>query len=269
MIVPTHAVADDVVNVLGIPRNRVVAIPEAAAPALHARPDAEVCAVRERFGLPDRYLLWVGGLSAPDPRKRVTALTRAARTMPLVLVGSTGPWAHELPDVHLTGRVTDDELAAIYSGAHALVFPSDDEGFGLPPVEALACGTPVAASDVPALREVLYGHAMLRSVEDVDGLIAAAESCPAPCARAAGLDVGRRRAGHVGGLRASRQRARRLAQPAPPDGCAQRLSTSSVTGPSLVSCTAISAPNTPRRAPMRSQKRSYSGSACSGGAAAT
>ncbi|MGZ4180361.1 MAG: glycosyltransferase family 4 protein [Solirubrobacteraceae bacterium] len=182
VIVPTHAVADDVVDVLGIPRSRVVAIPEAAAAALHARPHDEVRAVRERFGLPERYLLWVGSLSAPDPRKRVTALTRATRTMPLVLVGSTGPWAHELPDVHLTGRVSDDELAAIYSGAHALVFPSDDEGFGLPPVEALACGTPVAACDVPALREVLHGHAMLRSVEDVDGLVAAAESArrPAP-----------------------------------------------------------------------------------------
>jgi glycosyltransferase involved in cell wall biosynthesis len=141
-----------------------------------------VRAVRQRFGLPDRYLLWVGGLRAPDPRKRLTALTRAARTMPLVLVGPTGAWAQELPDVHLTGGVTDDELAAIYSGAHALVFPSDDEGFGLPPVEALACGTPVAACDVPALREVLQGHAMLRSVEDVDGLVAAAESArrPAP-----------------------------------------------------------------------------------------
>jgi alpha-1,3-rhamnosyl/mannosyltransferase len=182
VIVPTHAVADDVVNVLGIPRDRVVAIPEAAAPALHARPHDEVRAVRERFDLPERYLLWVGGLRAPDPRKRVTALARAARTMPLVLVGANGPWAHELPDVHLTGGVTDDELAAIYSGAHALVFPSDDEGFGLPPVEALACGTPVAACDVPALREVLHGHAMLSSVEDVDGLVAAAESArrPAP-----------------------------------------------------------------------------------------
>src|SRR6185312_13812714 len=97
-------------------------------------------------------------------------------------VGETGPWAAELPNVTLTGEISDDELAAIYSGAHALVFPSDDEGFGLPPVEALACGTPVAACDVPALREVLEGHAMLRSVEDVDGLVAAAESArrPAP-----------------------------------------------------------------------------------------
>ena len=217
MIVPTHAVADDVVNVLGIPRNRVVAIPEAAAPRLCTHgSDDEVGAVRERFGLPERYLLWVGGLRAPDPRKRVTALARAARTMPLVLVGSTGPWAHELPDVHLTGRVTDDELAAIYSGAHALVFPSDDEGFGLPPVEALACGTPVAACDVPALREVLHGHAMLRSVEDVDGLVAAAESARRPAPAPLSWTWADAAAGDVGGLRASRQRARRLAQPAPP-----------------------------------------------------
>ena len=49
----------------------------------------------------------------------------------------------------LTGHVPDDDLAAIYTGAHALVFPSDDEGFGLPTVEALACGTPVVACDVP------------------------------------------------------------------------------------------------------------------------
>ena len=81
--------------------------------------------------------------------------------MPLVLVGPSARWATELPDVTLTGRVTDDELAAIYTGAHALVFPSDDEGFGLPPVEALACGTPVVACDVPALREVLDGRAQL------------------------------------------------------------------------------------------------------------
>jgi glycosyltransferase involved in cell wall biosynthesis len=102
--------------------------------------------------------------------------------MPLVLVGQVGPWARELQGVTLTGAVNDDELAAIYTGAHALVFPSDDEGFGLPPIEALACGTPVAASDVPALREVLDGRATLTAVDDLDGLMLSAESLrrPAP-----------------------------------------------------------------------------------------
>jgi glycosyltransferase involved in cell wall biosynthesis len=182
VIVPTNVVADDVMRMLEIPAERIVVIGEAAAPTLRPRPIEEVLAVRERFGLPDTYLLWVGGLRTPDPRKRVAGLARAARTMPLVLVGQTGRWARELPDVMLTGAVSDDELAAIYTGAHALVFPSDDEGFGLPPIEALACGTPVAASDVPTLREVLGGRAVLTAVDDLDGLITSAESLrrPAP-----------------------------------------------------------------------------------------
>ncbi len=136
--------------------------------------------MRSRYKLPDEYLMWVGGLSRPDPRKRVAALARAARTMPLVLVGPTGRWARELPGVLLTGGVDDDELAALYTGAHALVFPSDDEGFGLPPIEALACGTPVAACDLPALREVLGDRASLTPVNDLDALIAAAEALQRP-----------------------------------------------------------------------------------------
>ena len=60
-----------------IPAERIVVIPEAAAPAFTPRPRAEVSAVRERYGLPERYLLWVGGLRTPDPRKRVAALARA------------------------------------------------------------------------------------------------------------------------------------------------------------------------------------------------
>ena len=142
VIVPTRVVADDAINVLEIPADRITVIGEAVAPALHARSDAEVRAVRERYSLPDDYLLWVGGLRTPDPRKRVAALAGPKRSLPLVLVGEAGSWAHELPDVTLTGAVDDDELAAIYTGARALVFPSDDEGFGLPD-EALACGTPV------------------------------------------------------------------------------------------------------------------------------
>ena len=103
--------------------------------------------------------------------------------MPLVLAGPTRPWAHELPDVTLTGQVSDDELAALYSGAHALVFPSDDEGFGLPTVEALACGTPVVACDAPAVREVLGERATFVEVGDMEGLLEAAAASavrPAP-----------------------------------------------------------------------------------------
>lgn len=182
VIVPTRAVAADAVQELEIPADRITVIAEAPAATFAPRPIEEVREVRERYGLPERYLLWVGGLRTPDPRKRVAALARARRTMPLALVGATGRWARELKDVILTGGVTDDELAAIYTGAHALVFPSDDEGFGLPPVEALACGTPVAASDVPALREVLHGRAALSPVDDLDELVAQAEASrrPAP-----------------------------------------------------------------------------------------
>lgn len=182
VIVPTHAVADDVTGRLGVASDRVVAIPEAPAAVFFARPADEVAAARERFGLPDEYLLWVGGMRIPDPRKRVAALARARRTLPLVLVGPASRWALELagPTVHLTGAVDDDTLAALYTGAHALVFGSDDEGFGLPPLEALACGTPVAACDVPALREVLGDRLSLSPVDDLDELVRRAEGLTRP-----------------------------------------------------------------------------------------
>jgi alpha-1,3-rhamnosyl/mannosyltransferase len=180
VIVPTAAVADDAIKALHIPIDRIAVIAEAPAPAFYPRPPAEVEAVRERFGLPETYLLWVGGLQTPDPRKRIAALARAERTMPLVLAGPTAPWARELPDVILTGEVTDDQLAAIYTAAHALVLPSDEEGFGLPPIEALACGTPVAACDVRAVREVLEGRAALTALNDLDQLTRTAESLTRP-----------------------------------------------------------------------------------------
>jgi glycosyltransferase involved in cell wall biosynthesis len=182
VIVPTAAVADDAISALQIPADRIEVISEAPAPTFAPRPAGEVAAVRDRFDLPEQYLLWVGGMMTPDPRKRIAALARTERTMPLVLVGPTTRWARELPDVTLTGAVSDDELAAIYTGAHALVFPSDEEGFGLPPIEALACGTPVAACEVPALREVLGDRVALTAVNDLEGLIRTAEalSRPAP-----------------------------------------------------------------------------------------
>jgi alpha-1,3-rhamnosyl/mannosyltransferase len=180
VIVPTRAVAGDAIRHLEIPGDRLVVIAEAAAPTFHPRSEQEVQAVRERYRLPSDYLLWVGGLRRPDPRKRVAALAGTGRSLPLVLAGDAGRWANELPDVTLTGGVSDDDLAAMYTGAHALVFPSDDEGFGLPPVEALACGAPVVACDVPALREVLDGRATFVEVDDLGALIAAAEAVERP-----------------------------------------------------------------------------------------
>ena len=180
VIVPTEVVAADVHEHLGVPRERLAVIPEAGAESLGPRPEAEVAAVRRRYNLPDDYLLWVGGLEHPDPRKRVAELARVPRRLPLVLVGNPGRWAQELPGVTLTGHVPDDDLAAIYSGARALTFPSDDEGFGLPPVEALTCGTPVAACDVPALREVLGDRITFVGRDDLEGLIAAAEAAQRP-----------------------------------------------------------------------------------------
>jgi glycosyltransferase involved in cell wall biosynthesis len=183
VIVPTEAVAEDAVAQLGVERERIVVIPEAPDATMYPRSATEVAAAQRRFALPERYLVWVGGLRHPNPRKHVAKLAATPRELPLVLVGPTGPWAHELPDVTLTGHVSDEHLAAIYSGAHALVLPSEDEGFGLPAVEALACGTPVVACEVPALREVLNERATFVESGDLEALIVAAQEAKRPAPR--------------------------------------------------------------------------------------
>jgi glycosyltransferase involved in cell wall biosynthesis len=182
VIVPTEAVARDAVERFRLEREHVVVIAEAPDAMMYPRPAHEIAEVRARFSLPERYLVWVGALQHPDPRKHVAQLAATPRELPLVLVGPTRPWAHELPDVTLTGHVSDEHLAAIYSGAQALVLPSEDEGFGLPAVEALACGTPVVACEVPALREVLDERATFVEPGDFNALILAAQmvSRPAP-----------------------------------------------------------------------------------------
>jgi glycosyltransferase involved in cell wall biosynthesis len=182
VIVATQALAQDAFAGLGLHPERVIVIPEAPDQAMYPRSPLQISETRARFGLPERYLVWVGGLQHPDPGKHVAELAATPRELPLVLVGPTRPWAHELPNVTLTGHVSDEHLAAIYSGAHALVVASEHEGFGLPAVEALACGTPVVACEVPALREVLDARATFVNAGDLKALIAAAEAVrrPAP-----------------------------------------------------------------------------------------
>lgn len=178
VVVPSRAVAADCTRLLGV---EPVVIPEAPAPAF--RPVADPRAELARLELPDRFLIWVGGLDPPDPRKRVAELADAVARgdgLPLVLAGRIGAEAAGLARagrVILTGRLSDEELAALYSAAEALVFPSEQEGFGLPPVEALACGTPVAAFASAALGETLAGAqgALLVEPGDFGALLDAAE----------------------------------------------------------------------------------------------
>jgi glycosyltransferase involved in cell wall biosynthesis len=180
VIVATQALAQDAFSGLGLYPERVVVIPEAPDTVMYPRSPLQITEARMRFGLPERYMVWVGGLQHPDPGKHVAELAATPRTLPLVLVGPTRPWAHELPNVTLTGHVSDEHLAAIYSGAQALVVASEHEGFGLPAVEALACGTPVVACEVPALREVLDERATFVPAGDLSGLISAAEAAQRP-----------------------------------------------------------------------------------------
>ena len=186
VIVPSQAVAEDAVSQLRLEPERIVVIPEAADTVMYPRDAAEIDEVRSRFGLPQRYLLWVGSLRHPDPATHIAKLAATPRELPLVLVGPTRPWAHELPGVILTGQVSDAELSALYSGAHALAISSGEQGFGLSAVEALACGTPVAAVSGPALREVLGERATFVEPGDMPALIAAAQAArrpapPPPC----------------------------------------------------------------------------------------
>jgi glycosyltransferase involved in cell wall biosynthesis len=113
--------------------------------------------------LAEQYVLAVGTLSAHKNLIALSPLAQAlqARGMPLVIVGGFGSGAFKganadrLPQpARYIGRVTDEELKALYEHAGCFVFPSRYEGFGLPAVEAMACGCPVIAADIPALREV-------------------------------------------------------------------------------------------------------------------
>ncbi len=179
----------DIVAHLNVPPESIVVIPGAAHPRF--RPTRRNPDLLAGLGLRQPYVLYVGGLAERDPRKGVEELINAfaewsaAQDRPetLALCGRLGAAAGPFRDqarrsgarIVFTGFVPDEKLPALYSGANCLVTCSRYEGFGLPALEALACGTPVAAYRVGAHEEVAGPGALLVDEGKTDALMLAVQ----------------------------------------------------------------------------------------------
>lgn len=175
----------DLAAAYDVPADKITVVPEAADPRFRPQEPERVAAVRQSYGLPEQYLLFVGTI---EPRKNLTRLLRAfeklhaeGMTEALVVVGRRG-WLYEdffaelerspaRDVVQLLGFVPDADLPAVYAGAQALAFPSLYEGFGLPALEAMACGTPVACSGTSSLPEVGGDAALYFDPESVESMV--------------------------------------------------------------------------------------------------
>lgn len=178
----SHTTCDDLVHHLGIAPARIVVTPSAAQEHFRPQPSEEVERVRRIYKLPARYVLYVG---SNKPHKNLVRLVQAwAKVIPYyrdVLLAIAGPWDARYPQaqwaverlgiqehVLFLGAVADEDLPGLYSGAYCFVFPSLYEGFGLPVLEAMACGTPVACSNVASLPEVAGDAALLFDPHEVE-----------------------------------------------------------------------------------------------------
>ncbi|MCL6430952.1 MAG: glycosyltransferase family 4 protein [Anaerolineae bacterium] len=179
----------DAVRLYGLEEARVRVIYPGVGPQFHPADPGEVAAVRRRYGLPERLILYVGTI---EPRKNLPTLLRAYSTLRqrgcehrLAIVGREG-WRcrgfwETLKELGLGGEVLtpgyvpDADLPGLYGAAEVFVFPSLYEGFGLPVLEAMACGVPVVCSAASSLPEVAGEAALLVSPGDVWALAAAIE----------------------------------------------------------------------------------------------
>lgn len=174
--VPSRHVGEQVARWCGVPPEKLAVVPLGVDARFQRVLDPhELARVRARYGLPERFVLYVGNL---EPKKNLPRLLEAfalakRRGIPhrLVLAGAPAwGWAEAqaalarsgvAEEVTLTGYVDEADLPALYTLADLFVFPSLVEGFGLPPLEAMACGTPAVVADVPPFDETA-GDAALR-----------------------------------------------------------------------------------------------------------
>jgi glycosyltransferase involved in cell wall biosynthesis len=185
ILTPSEAVREEVIATFGIAPDRVTAT--SLAPRWRFRPVEErrCNEVRKRFNLPERFALFVGNI---EPRKNVSTLLDAYAMMPpeirnrhpLVIVGGWGwrsddvqeklsrpPWSE---CVRRLGYVSEEDLVLLLNAAAVLAYPSLYEGFGLPPIEAMACGTPVVTTHAGGLRDSVGDAAHLVDPHDAVGL---------------------------------------------------------------------------------------------------
>ncbi len=184
VLADSECVRQEIIRTLGLPPERVTRAYLGIHPRMRPLPEEEVRHRLRAAGLPPRYLLFLGTI---EPRKNVLRLLRVYCSLPaavrsrwpLLLVGGWGWNAGDVAEylhgearhrgvMHL-GYLDDAQLPLLYNGARALAFPSLYEGFGLPPLEMLACGGAVLASTAGAVVETAGTAAHLIPAEDEDG----------------------------------------------------------------------------------------------------
>jgi glycosyltransferase involved in cell wall biosynthesis len=188
IIAVSECTRSDVIRLLGIRPEDVAVVYNGVDPSFRPEPDpARLARFRQEKGLPDRFILFLGTL---EPRKNLRGLLyayaearRRGVTEPLIIAGGRGwqvqPILRVLDElglrssVRLTGFVGSDEQPLWYNAATLFAFPSRYEGFGLPVVEAMACGTPVVASNRASLPEIVGDAGVLVDPDDVDKLATA------------------------------------------------------------------------------------------------
>lgn len=176
VVVPSKATGREVVARLGLSDDRISIVPYAADRSFTPASPSRIESVRRRHGLPDSFVLAVGTL---EPRKNIGMLIAAmdrvnagrSKSVGLVLAGREGwgPPVEIRPWLHHVNEPDDGTLVALFSGASAFAMPSLDEGFGLPALEAMACGVPVVVAEAGALPEVVVGAGLAVPPDDVEG----------------------------------------------------------------------------------------------------
>ncbi|HYN88661.1 MAG TPA: glycosyltransferase family 1 protein [Ardenticatenaceae bacterium] len=188
ILADSDASRQDVLRLLHVPSDRVRTVYLGVDARYRPQPVKEIARVRRKLSLPERFVLYLGGF---DVRKQVPMLLAAARrsqiAWPLVIAGRL-PTADTAftPDprrvaaeldvgerVHYAGWIDENDKPALISAAAIFVFPSRYEGFGLPVLEALACGTPTITTTASSLPELAGDAALMIAPDDVDGLAAA------------------------------------------------------------------------------------------------